>query len=350
MKQLFKVCSIILAMVILFCACSSNETKNINVMDESNGKFDDMVSFNDIIKDVKNVDFYLPLDTNGLTEKVEKDDESATAVKRYYDGDILVFAIYEGYGENCFDYYTKSESDKDITVKYIYQDGSVFSVDVSCDDYSISFSELDKKAEYGAKTIYATAGKSADNDFPKYVSYAYENGKAYVSCGCYYDTDGYHYYSAYPIDDKGNIEAEDVLRYQLVEKADVDKSIYTKLNDYRVNDVEICFGEHRLEYTENPDGSKNWFIVANVNAVFNDRAKALEFSDKYGIDVDVSDTDDDYFIAKFDGVTLPVSDKFEDFFEFASQEVNDYYYCSVIFDKDGAVKKLDSSTSALSYY
>ena len=63
--------------------------------------------------DVSVVDFNLSTETEGLKKVEEKDDESATAKIKYYDrNDNLVYVKYIGYGEDCFDYYTKSKSGK----------------------------------------------------------------------------------------------------------------------------------------------------------------------------------------------------------------------------------------------
>ena len=346
------------AMVILsFCGCTNaadesntNKTTQQQIADNNIKAFDDLMSFDDMMNDIKDVNLYLVPDYKGLTETVEKDDESSTAVKKYYDGDKLVYTKYVGYGEDCFDYSCKSASGRDIVVKYVDESGERYSVDVSSDDYSVSFSELDKKSKHGAKMIYATAEETAENDFPKYAVYVLDNDKLYISNGCYYAEDGYHYYSAYPVDNDFNIESEDILRYECVKDINVDSDLIKILSDYRVADKEIVFGNHNLKFTKDDDGNKKWYIIADVYAVFDSKSKALEFSEKYDIDVNVSDTDDSYWTAKFENAVLPVSNKFDNFFEFAMQEVNDYYYCSIVFDKDDCVKKLDSTTAKLMYY
>lgn len=355
MKKSVKIASLFIAVMLLFCACSVNGQGNDNKIvtddgaDKANQKFSDMMSFDDIMSDIKNIDLYYEPDFDGLTVQTEKDDESATAVKYYYDGDTLVYAVYEGYGEDCFDYYTASKQGRELTVKYVNEESERFSVDVSCKDYSISFSELDKKDKYGAKYITASAEEPAENDFSRSVTYTYENSNEYISQGFYYEEDGYHRYSAYPTEDN-KIESEDTVIYKKADSVNVNESLPSMLKDYRVKNGELALGTHTLEYTQNANGEKSWYVVADVYAVFDDRFKALEYSEKYGIDVQKSETDEDYWVAKFEGTALPVSDSFDDFFGFAKQEINDYYYCALIFDDDGRLKDLDPSSAKLTYY
>ncbi|MDD6620556.1 MAG: hypothetical protein PUE75_05645 [Eubacteriales bacterium] len=350
MKHLIKINLVILTLILMLCGCSagnqsSEELIHENELSDNADKiFSDMTSFDDIISDTKNIDLYYTPDYDGLTEKIEKDDESATAVRYFYDGDNVVYAKYEGYGEECFDYFTSSESGKKLTVKYIDNNSERYSVDISCDDYSVSFSELDKKDKYDAKFITVTVEAPAENDFPKSVIYTYYKGQVYISEGYYYADDGYHRYC------NDGFSTEDAVLYDKVDSVNVNEGLKSILSDYRVCDSEIAVGQHHLEYTQNDDGTKNWFIVADVYAVFDDKFKASEFSEKYGIDVSVSDTDENYWVARFEKTAIPISDSFEDFFEFAKQEFSDYYYCSLIFDKNGRLKELNPSTAKLTYY
>ncbi|MGN1329118.1 MAG: hypothetical protein ACI4V4_05430 [Eubacterium sp.] len=350
MKNLFKIGSIILSLVVFFCACSANKQVNVNINDESNGKFDDMLSFSDIINDVSDVDFYLEPNYSNLTEKIEEDEESSTAIKYYYDGDVLVYADYEGYGEDCFDYYTKSKSGKDLTVKFVDEDDDRYSVYATCDDYSIYFSYLDKDEDLGAKYITATAQIPVENDLPKSVSYIYDGVSVYLCDGYYYADDGYHQFMAVPVSSDNEYSSQDVLKYAKVDNVNVIEKLPSILEDERIIDSEIAIGEHTLEYIENADGTKDWYVVADVYAVFDSETNAADFANEYGLDYNVSNTDDTIFMSWFEQVALPVSDAYEDFFDFALEEVNDCYYSSVVFDEDGKLIDLNSATSVMSYY
>lgn len=348
MKRLFKTSLIALALSVALCGCSSNDGNSKDY--DAYKNFKDMMSFDDIMDDVKKVDLFLEPDYSNLTEKVEKDDEAATAIKYYYDGDALVYAKYEGYGEDSFDYYTKSESGRDLTVKYVDENSERYSVDVSCDDYCVSFLYLEKKCEYDARHIIASAEIAAENDLPKTVTYVYDNGETYISNGYYYAEDGYHSYYSIPIDGDNNMVSDDIVKYAKVDSVNVNKDIPSYLDDERIIDSEIVVGEHTIEYTENADGSKNWYVVADVYAVFDSEDKAVEFAKEYNLDYNVSNTDDTIFMSWFEKVTLPISDSYEDFLDFAMQEVNDYYYCSLVFDEDGNIKDLNPATAKMSYY
>lgn len=354
MKQVLKLLTVLLVLSIMFVACSANTGSNTEDVPQNTvavygtDMFDDMMNFDDMIKDVENVDFYLKADFQGLTVENEKDDESAIAVNYYYDGDTLVYADYIGYGEDCFDYYTKSKSGRDITVKYTDQNSQRYNIQVEANNYLISFSELNKEDKYRAEYITATVMRKAENDLPKQVTYTYEGGKTYISNGNYYNMDGYHLYTSYPNGDV--LDKDDTVIYKKADSVNVNESLPSMLADYRVKSAELAVGDHKLEYTENADGEKQWYIVADIYAVFTDKNKALDFSDKYGVEVNKSDVDEDLWVALFEGSALPISEKFDDFFEFAQQEVNDEYYCTVVLDKDGALKTLDRSTAKLTYF
>lgn len=356
MKKIINILIPILILSLTFCACSSNQSKasvipNDNVTSKMLEHFKDYLSFDDVIEDVEVVDLYLQPDYTGLKEKVEKDDESSTAKRYFYDGDKLVYCKYEGYGENSFDYYTKSKSGKDIVVKYIDSDSVRNSVTIKSDVYTVSYSDLNKKDDYKADNIYVTVGENQSDDFSKYITYAYVNSNVHIDSAYYYSTDGYHKYTT-SLNEDNKYDSFDDICFENVDSVEVDNSLCSMLNDYMVDDCEMLVGNQKFEYFEEDNNEKAWYAVGDFYAVFNNESKAKAFSKKYDVEVKQSDTDEDFWIAEFKQKTFKISSDFDDFYKtaFDMQNTDDYYYSSVLFDKDLNIKGFKNSTAKLMYY
>lgn len=356
MKKIINVLIPILILSFVFCACSANyENVSISSNDDVAKKvleqFKDYLSFDDVIKDIEDVDLYFQPDYSNLKEKVEKDDESSTAKRYFYDGDKLLYCKYEGYGEDTFDYYTKSKSGKDITVKYVDDDKVRNNVSIECDDYKVSYSDLNKDDKFKANSVYVTVGKSTDNDFSQNITYAYTDGNVHIDSAYYYSNDGYHKYTTSP-NENNEYDSFDDICFVNVDSAEVDNSLYSMLTDYMVDDCEMLVGNQKFEYFEDDCNEKVWYVLGDFYAVFDNEKKADAFSKKYNVKVKKSDTDEDFWIAEFKQETFKISTDFKDFYKTAldMQNTDDYYYTSVVFDKDSNVKGFKNSTDKLMYY
>ena len=157
---------------------------------------EELMTPDEVMNDASTVDLNHYMEVEGLKKVEEKDDESATGTICYYDknGEI-VYKKYIGYGEDAFDYYIKSNSSKNLTVKYILEDGKTIGVNAECEDYTISFNKLDGSAKYGANDIYITSQKKYDSDFPKIAEYQYDGEKFNLVGNAFYGKDGYCRYS-----------------------------------------------------------------------------------------------------------------------------------------------------------
>lgn len=348
-------CAIIIASAATACTAKTNTdstsatgsepiTEIYNLSDVS-----DLMTPQEIMDDVSVVDFNLSTETEGLKKVEEKDDESATAKIKYYDrNDNLVYVKYIGYGEDCFDYYTKSKSGREIVVKYILQDGKTFAVDVECDDYTVGFNELSITAKYCAKQIYVTAIQEADDDFPKTASYEYDGKQFNLTENRFYSADGYHCYTCYYEGD--TCTEDDYVMYKKVDSAPTNDDLNEMLDDHRVKDAEIILGEHRLEYIEKADRDKQWFVVADIHIVFNSEKGAEQFANKYGLNYQLSEYGERYYTVCLKDTAIAVDEEFDDFIEFASQEYNDYIFGKIKLTDNGTLVDISTNESSLVYY
>lgn len=350
MKKIIKILIPVLILSLSFCACSTNQQKttilpNDDVTTKMLKHFNDQLSFDDVMGDIENVDLYFQPDYSDLKEKVEKDDESSTAKRYFYDGNKLLYCKYEGYGEDSFDYYTKSKSGKDITVKYVDNDKVRNSVSIEGENYNVSYSDLNKENEYKADTIYVTVGNLDNLD--NCITYCYSNNNVHIDSAYYYSNDGYHKYTA-SLNDDNQYESFDDVYFAMVDNVEVDNSLCSMFKDYMLDDCEMLVGNQKFVYFENDNNEKTWYVTGDFYAVFDNRNKANAFAKKYNVEVKQSDTDEDFWISEFKGTTFMISPEFKDFYKTATSD--DYYYTSVKFDKNGNITKFDDSNAKLSYY
>lgn len=355
MKKLL--CLIMATVMVLtaFAACS----KQTNVDDEAtteqgqpvsniNVDTDGLMTPEEVIEDSSTIDFEHRMEVEGLKKVEEKDDESSTAAISYYDrnGDI-VYKKYIGYGEDCFDYYIKSKSGKDLSVKYIDENGQTSSIEASCDDYDISFRELDASEKYGAKSIGITVEKTAENDFPKIAEYEYDGKKFNLTGNTFYSSDGYHRYSCSY--DDGSATEDDFVLFEKVENPQVNNDLTEMVNDHRVMSVEFIEGQHEIQYTEDKSGAKTWFLNADLYFVFNSQKGAEQFAGKYGLTAKESQYNERYYTCTVNAA-VPVSAEYAEFFDFAQQDFNDYIFGRLHFADDGSVVDITENDTNLVFY
>lgn len=351
-------CLIITLTMVLtaFAACS----KPTNVDDEattrqgqpvSNAKVDTegLMTAEEVIDDASTVDFNLRMEVEGLKKVEEKDDESATSTISYYDRNgKIIYKKYVGYGEDSFDFYTKSKSGKDLTVKYIDEDGKTDSINVTCTDYSISFGDIDSAEKYGADDVDIVVQKTAENDFPKTAEYEYEDGKFKLTGNMFYADDGYHRYSCSY--DDGNPTESDIVLYEKADSVKTNDDLYEMANDHRVKSAEFVEGQHKIEYTKDTNGKKTWFLCADIYFVFNNQTGAEQFADKYGLTAQLSQYGDRFYTCTLAQTAVPVDGTFSEFFDFAQQDFNDYSFGKLHLTDSGAIADITENDANLIFY
>ena len=346
-KKWMKIVFVVWA-VLSLTACSFQNNGNADpakgsVLERFNGS----KTFDEIMGELNEIDYYLVPDFNGLTKETENDDETATAVDYYYDGDTLVYADYRGYGEDAFSYYFTSKNGDEIEVLYVDSDGERESLDVKGADFSVSLYELNKESEYGADYITVSITGNESEEFPNKLLYSVEEGNAYISEAYYNDKDGYHYYSAY-LDENGEPDESDEVLYKKEDKISPFEKLREFTQDPRVKDVELLIGNGSYSYTENANKEKVWYYKGSAFAVFSDSQSAIDFAKENGLEAREDETDEDFWVVEISDSYFEFSENFEDLISFITREVNDYYYRSIVCDENGKRQALESGH--LSYY
>lgn len=315
--------------------------------------FEDCMTVDEIIEDTKTVDLYLEPDFYGLTRETVEDKENGTSDDIYKDKNgNTVYVFHEEYGEDCFDYFTKSASGKDLTVKF--ENGGDIGrwwAWIKCDDYSITYSHIDKDEKYGAKEIYVSTKKNNGCRVPEVFTVSYQNGQWGSPEAFFCDEEGYeHYCSWEETDNKGRVKTvSDIYPvYTRIEKAP--ECNYDILFDEGIGFTpEFIFGYHKLSYLEDPDGQ--WYLTADFILSFYTEEERDAFRTKYGIEDSGSlGNEDDYITLHTGDITIPISKDFEDFEWLVSAwEVDDPYYKAVKFNENLEIISL-FSTGAFSLY
>lgn len=135
-------------------------------------------SYEEILKDVSNIDIYYGMDKTGLkSETVYEEEFSSNCTYWKNSKGEKVYRTYEAHGDDKFDYFTKSESGNDIMVTYWGTSENREKLNINCDEYNIMFINLNKDDKYGADVICATAMEKANGKFTgKSVEYVYRQG------------------------------------------------------------------------------------------------------------------------------------------------------------------------------
>lgn len=279
---------------------------------------------------------------SGLEYEKVTDDENGTAVTYYLKDGVRTYAVYDGYGEDCVDFYTKTNSGYDATVKYIFPGTDNASADVTFEIndyiYNVSYESINSSVYYGAESIYITVTRKGET-FDEYLTYSV----------CFTDKE----YSAdlvlaRYIDENG--------AYRSLVSGEDDDIIVEKLN----SEIEICdIPSEDLTNTEILMGPHKAYIGEN-NEIYIETTLLRLFSEDAGIDEFVKEYDftkgkdvDDEVDLAYKDVALKFSDNceiegYENVYDFVTAEWNDYVYMSVSFNESGEISNVTAGT--LSYY
>lgn len=332
--------SAVLAFSLTACGFGSKELLPVGIDEKTAACFKDCMTVDEIIKDVRTVDFYLEPDFSGLSVETVEDRENDTKDLMYKDGKgNTVYVMHEGYGEDCFDYYTKSASGRELKVDYendVNISGNVprLRVWITCDDYNIGYSQLDRNEKYGAKEVYVSIKKNSGYPLSEVLSVSYQDGCWGLPEALFCDEEGYEYYCSWEeTGEDGSVEIKSNQRpiHERTEKApECNTGI---LQDELIDSVPVfVFGHHKLSYLDNPNGQ--WYLTADFILTFSTEEDRDAFKAKYGIEESVSlGNEDDYITLHTGEITVPVSKDFEDFEWLAGAwEVDDPYYKAVKFN------------------
>lgn len=325
-KRVISLFSLALMVISLF-ACGAETELSAEMPDSVAAAFTDSMSLKDVLADIANVDYYHTAKTDSLNMSDNTDEGTKTGNVYYSDGDgNVIYTFFVGYENPCFDYYTKSVSGRDIMVEYTNQAETRYAVDIKCDDYSVSLSNLNKRTAYGADYISVTIQKKNNARMSEYMTAEYSKGKWYTSSAYFYDDEGYKYYYAWY--EGKELSCNIVGKHRrLTEKPEADRKT---LSDILIKEEPLFVaGEHSLYYLDDTYGK--WYIGADFLVPFRTESAAEKYADKYGLEVQnmSSETDECYGVST-GTIIVPIADDCDGFDELIQEtEVEEHYYKSV---------------------
>lgn len=338
--------------LVLLAGCGGTQSKEekTSLSETIIKQLDLSLTYEDVLEDISEVDFFHQPDyKEEYRKEVKKDDESSTSQELYYDQDQLIYVKYIGYGEDSVDYHTQSKSGQDIIVQYINQDEKRVAVSIQSKDYSFFTNHLNKDANNHMDSYQITLLKDHKQDMNEYASYLYDQDKkvVYLNHAQYYDQDGqFHNYTCDMYE--GKLDEYDDIIYQKKENVEVSQEFLDMMNHSSYHHILFLVGNQHLSYTN--DQSKQWYVTGQFSLFFNNQAQAKKVANEYKKELSVND-EGQYYIELTD-VTVKVSHDFHfkdhDFYTFAQEEVNDYYYVTAKFNNDELTELTHDYT--MSYY
>lgn len=317
----------------------SNSDKLTHITDA----FEGLVAPQEILDELRGIDLTgKKINYSGMESETVTDEDSSTSITYYSKDGERIYAVYEGYGEECVDFYTETNSGYKAIVKYIYPGTEDAYADVSFEKdgvtYSVSYEILNSESYYDAESIYLTIARDGET-FDEYVSYYIGFAEGKYTCDLeisrYVDAEGNYREYAY--------EAYDEL---LVGKYD-GKMQLCDVPIEELGNSEILMGPHTVYLGENDEV----YIKTTLVRIFPEGTGVDKFVKVYNF-TKGKDVNDELDIAYNDVVLKFASDckvdGYENVFDFVMDEYNDYVYRSVSFNEDGEINKV--STGTLSYY
>ena len=210
------------------------------------------------------------------------DDEYDISIDYYYDGDKLIYADYNGYGEDAFEIHL------DGGQSIVCTDDEGERVDVifraTLGGYSVSVSpadDMDEKYYYGSKALYVTIYGEDDEDISAFSQYYVdtESGEVYLEYGRYQSADKSWYTYYFDLETGGT---SDLLYEKLADGTQPsiagESSLPKNTSAIGAEAVQIELGMgHRFCFTEDEKGEKQWYLKAPFYAFFNNKDKCDKF-------------------------------------------------------------------------
>ena len=313
-------------------------------------KSDSNITVADVLEDVSEIDLNMKMgDITGLTLKTEKNEEDSTSIDYYYRNDELIYAVYNGYGENVWEYYTTSKAGTPISVSF-WDEGLGPNVRIKTNDeslkyqYNAYYENVGTDYGNGAEKIDVTIS-AGDEHFTNTIS----GNVYYISSALYWKDKSLHYYTADA--EKGKITYEYDNEVISSDPPKANKDALEVIKGLKgLQDINIVYGTHKVYL--NQDGTffinakTTLFIDTERNA--NDAISKLKSTSVKDNDFTVEENEDTGELeVTLGALTYEVSKDYENLKEsmisMASEEVDDPSFRTVDFDSDNNLLKMDFS-------
>ncbi len=344
------------------CSCASFKPRLEFIAAEQSGMLDSQETVLEALKAFRKADPFCKrpdpendAEFKNYRKQTDTDDEYDTSVDYYYDGDKLIYADYNGYGEDSFAIYL------DDGRSLVCTDDEGKRVDVifmaTLGDYSVSVSpadELDEKYYYGSKALYVTVKPVNDEDITAFSQYYVdvESGKIFIQHSRYQGDDNswYEYYFDLETGGSSNLiyeRLDDGVQPTIAGESSLPKNV-SSVGAVAVQ-IELGMG-HKFCFTEDENGEKQWYLKAPLYAIFDDEDKRDKFLRNHpeGVSGDMLDGDDNPLYYWKATAILPISENTtvgdnRNGLDLIEMEFNDpvEYYATL--DENGHITVLDRS-------
>lgn len=146
-------------------------------------RFDKVMTVKDVLDDISEINLSMKMDSiSGLDKRTET--EGNRSIDYYSRNDTLLYAVYNGYENDRWDYFTDSKSGLPLDVAF-WDENDVRNVNIVSDKY---------EASYGEKTLITI--KNGE----EYATYEIYKNNCFITNAHYIDEDGIPHNYEYDID------------------------------------------------------------------------------------------------------------------------------------------------------
>ena len=322
-------------------------------------KFDSITTLEDILDEISVVDLKQEMNVSGLDKETETDEASSTSIDYYYRNKVRIYAVYNGYGESLWKFFTTSKSNVPITASY-WSEGDISSVSIESDEskgykYSATYNNLGTDFGNGAQRIEVGVSKGGES----YV-YTIIDNYYFISSASYWDENGdlHRYQADYNADTKKlDYQYDEIVVFGKIPELSSDDLSIKKagINAYNLNSVDILLGKHKVYKIA--DGEMS--ISAETTLVFTSESDAnralnsIKSSSVKAKDFTVEEYESgEYYLINIGTCYFEMSPDFKDansvLMDLAINEFDDYSYRSIDLDENGKI--LAFNYSSISYY
>lgn len=326
-------------------------------------RFESFATIQEILDDVSVIDLKHEMNVTGLEKQTEEDEENSTSIDYYYRNQERIYAVYNGYGENVWKYFTTSKSGVPIVASFWDEgDGPRVTIETNEEatgltyEYKVSYQNVSTDFGNGAEQIDIAITKGEESCVSTIIGNYY-----FISSATYWDDSkiDLHLYQAQFNADTKKVEYQYdkvIISSKLPELTSDEISIKrVGTSASSLAEVDILLGKHVVY--KDQDGKMS--ISADTTLVFKDEdaasraLRSLKAASVKADDFTIEDYGDgEAFLIDIGTCYFEMSSDFEDadtvLTEYAMSEFDDYVYKTVDLDRNGNIKSFEYST--ISYY
>lgn len=325
-------------------------------------RYESFATIQEILDEVSVIDLKHEMNVTGLEKQTEEDEENSTSIDYYYRNKERIYAVYNGYGENVWKYFTTSKSGTPIVASFWDEgNGSMVTIETNNEEtsaaynYKVSYQNVSTDFGNGAEQINIAVTKGEES-----CAYTIIDSYYFISSATYWDdnVDLHLYQSQFNLDTKKiEYQYDKVVISSKIPELTSDEISIKKIgvSANSLAEVDILLGKHVVY--KNSDG--NMSISAETTLVFKDESAAnvalrnLKSASVKAKDFTIEEYEDGKaFLIDIGACYFDMSSDFEDansvLMKYATSEFDDYVYKTVDLDENGNIKSFENST--ISYY